>query len=276
MLSNKTSQIRQLYSLWPNNLKLLLAITLSVIVDAAIANDNFGYEIAQEADLRESDFLDFKVNLRMTLKDQRDRQAIRELDIRQLEIADVGDRSILVIREPRAIRGTALLSHAQKNREDDQWIFLPAVNRVKKIASRNKSGPFLGSDFAYEDLVSQELEKFVYSLLREELFNGASFWVVERVPVDPFSGYSRQIAWYDKEEYRIERVEYYDKHEALLKTLTLTDFRKYHNKFWKAHTMHMENVQTGKSTTLVWSNFQFANGFTAERDFSVSAIRRMR
>jgi len=82
---------------------------------------------------------------------------------------------------------------------DDQWLYLPALKRLKRISSRKKSGPFMGSEFAYEDMSSQEVEKYRYKWLRDETVEGRDAYVVERRPTYEYSGYTRQIVWIDKE-----------------------------------------------------------------------------
>lgn len=247
---------------------------------AAIQNiwaaGNKGYEIALEVDKRGSNFVDLKVDMEMIIRSADGRETSRQLSIRQLEMENDGDRSLLVIRSPRALRGSAVLSHAHPDRSDDQWIFLPAVKRVKKITSNNKSGPFLGSDFAYEDLVYQEVDRFTYKFLKEDLIGSTEYWVVERTPLDDHSGYSKQLTWYNKSKYRVERIEYYDKHQRHSKTLTMTDFRLYEGQFWKPHLMVMESVLNSRSTQMIWSEFVFDNGFLSKRDFSTTALRRTR
>ena len=208
----------------------------------------------------------------MNLVDANGRQAQRLLEISQLERENEGDLTLLVIKGPKQVRGTALLSHANKNEPDDQWLFLPAVNRVKKIASRNKSGPFLGSAFAYEDLVSQEVEKFDYRLVSEQ----TDAYVVERIPRDKYSGYSKQIVWYDSNNYLPIQILYFDQQGRELKTLKLMKYQKHDGRFWKSHHMIMTNSQTGRATELIWSQVELISNFSREKDFSIPALRRTR
>ena len=102
---------------------------------------------------------------------------------------------------------------------------------MKRIASNNKAGPFMGSEFAYEDISSQEVEKYTYRYLRDEVLDGQSTFVVERDPVDSRSGYSRQVVWYDQSEYRLIKLEFYDRKETLLKTLTFQEYEQYLGQF---------------------------------------------
>ena len=125
-----------------------------------------------------------------------------------------------------------------------------------------KSGPFMGSEFAYEDLTAQELAKYDYKYLREEKCSGGECYVIERIPTEAQSGYHRQLVWIDTEELRAWRVEYYDRKDALLKVLTLDKYELYKDRYWRAHAMTMENVQTDKRTVLDWSNYTFGSGLT--------------
>ena len=113
-----------------------------------------------------------------------------------------------------------MLTFSHKAGDDDQWLYLPAVTRVKRIASANKSGSFMGSEFAYEDIGSQDVEKFTNKYLREETYEGMPCLVMERYPISPYSGYKRELFWIDKAEYRPFKIDYHDRKDSLLKTLT--------------------------------------------------------
>ena len=192
-----------------------------------------------------------------------------------LEVLGDGDKLLIIFDRPRDISGTAFLTFTHTTGPDDQWLYLPALKRVKRISSNNKSGPFVGSEFAYEDLTSQEVEKYTYKYLRNETENGLDSYVVERYPVDPKSGYTKQIIWYDTEHYRIQKVEYYDRKEDLLKTLTYDGYRQYLDQYWRPDRMFMQNHQTGKSTELVWLEYQFNTGLE-DRDFDRNSLRSAR
>ncbi len=211
----------------------------------------------------------------MTLRNRRGEESVRELRSRSLEVADDGDKSLIIFDSPPDQEGTALLTYSHKSGPDDQWLYLPALKRVKRIASRNKSGPFVGSEFAFEDLSSQEVEKYGYRYVRDEVLDGEPCFVVERYPVDKYSGYTRQVAWIDKSEYRLRKVEYYDRKKSHLKTLTMHDFRQYLDKHWRPGRMLMVNHQTGKSTELVFGEYRFQGGLD-DSDFTKNSLKRAR
>ena len=131
----------------------------------------------------------------------------------------------------------------------------------------------MGSEFSYEDIASQEVEKYTYNYLGDEELNGLDCFVVEYDPVDRKSGYKRQIVWMDKAEYRVHKIDFYDRKDALLKTLTYEDYNQYLDKFWRSNRLVMINHQTGKKTELVFADWKFQTGMT-ERDFEKSALKR--
>jgi outer membrane lipoprotein-sorting protein len=252
---------------------LLLALLPPVIL--AETPEERGLAIATEADRRDTGFGDYTSDVKMILKNKQGQESVREIRSRTLEVENDGDKSMTIFDKPRDVQGTALLSFTHKEGPDDQWLYLPALKRVKRIASDNKSGPFMGSEFAYEDIASQEIEKYTYRYLRDENLDGMEVFVFERYPVDKKSGYTRQIIWMDKEHYKERKIEFYDRKDSLLKTLVFADFHQYLDQYWRAHDMHMENHQTGKSTRLLQNNYKFRSGLT-DRDFDKSSLKRAR
>lgn len=234
-----------------------------------------GLAIAVEADKRDLGWGDTKGKLVMLLKNSQGQSAKRQMRMHLLEGKGDGDKSMIVFDWPKDIDGTALLTWSHKSGDDDQWLFLPALRRVKRISSSNKSGSFVGSEFSYEDLSSQEIEKYKYKWLRDEACGTQQCFVINRYPVDKRSGYTRQETWIDKTEYRIQKIDYYDRKNSKLKTLTFTDYKQYLGKYWRAHLLTMVNHQTGKSTALQWTEYKFRTGL-GDGDFRRNALRRAR
>jgi len=255
----------------------VLASTATAALAAPPTPEERGFEIAARSDRSDRGFGDSSVELTMVLRNAAGKETRRTLRLSTLEIPDenVGDESLIVFDSPPDIDGTALLSHARILEPDDQWLFLPALKRVKRISSVNKSGPFVGSEFAFEDFTSLELNKFDYKYLRAEPCGDLECDVVERYPRYEHSGYTRQIAWIDTDVYQIRKVEFYDRRGDLLKTLTFDDYRRYRDAYWRAHALHMVNHQTGKSTDLLFSDYRFGMDFH-DTDFEKGALTRVR
>jgi outer membrane lipoprotein-sorting protein len=258
--------------------KLLTLLTLGLLasglVYAQTAEDK-GLAIAVEADKRDQGWSDSTTEMFMTLRNAQGQESKRRMRTKVLEVKGDGDKSLTIFDQPRDVKGTAFLSFTHAKRPDDQWLYLPALKRVKRISSANKSGPFMGSEFAYEDISSQEVEKYTYKYLRDEKIDGHDCFVIERKPTYEHSGYTRMISWVDKVMYQARKVEFYDRKNTLLKTLTISKHRQYLGKYWRAQQMDMVNHQTKKSTTLQWKNYKFKTGLT-DRDFDKNALKRLR
>ncbi|MEM7364185.1 MAG: outer membrane lipoprotein-sorting protein [Pseudomonadota bacterium] len=236
-----------------------------------------GFEIAARSDRTDRGFGDSQVTMEMVLRNRAGQESRRALTFRTLEVPDedFGDKSLILFQSPRDVEGTALLSYAKILDPDDQWLYLPALKRVKRISSANKSGPFVGSEFAFEDFTSTELNKYDYQYLREEEVDGMMMDVVERIPRYENSGYTRQIAWVDQEVHQTRRVDFYDRRNSLLKTLTMSDYREYEGGVWRTHKMTMVNHKSGKSTDMLFEDYQFNTGLT-DNDFVKGKLARLR
>jgi len=251
--------------------KIILAFSILCTLGLyAQTAEERGLEIAKAAEQADLGFNSSTVDLKMTLKNRNGQTSERSLMTKTLELTEDGDKSLIVFNSPKDVKGTATLTFTHKTVADDQWLFLPSIKRVKRISSNNKSGPFVGSEFAYEDLSSQEVEKYGYKFLSEV----GDLLVVEQDPVDPKSGYTKRVVTYNKAKgYRIEKVEFYDRKGSLLKTLTYSDYQLYKDKFWRAGSFNMVNVQSNKETRLEFSNYNF-DANLAEEDFTQVALKR--
>lgn len=236
-----------------------------------------GLAIAKEIDRRDAGWKDSRSSLKMVLKNRHGQSSSRELRTLSLEINQpgLGDKSMTIFDRPGDIAGTALLSFTKITKPDDQWLFLPAIKRVKRISSANKSGPFVGSEFAYEDLLSNEVARYTYKWIKDVSCGKLKCFKVERYPVYKNSGYTRQVVWIDQKEYRVLRVDFYDRKKSLLKTLKLQRYKQYLGKHWRALKQQMKNHQNGKVTTLTFSDFKFKSGLE-ESDFTSSKLKRVR
>ncbi len=253
----------------------LFGLSLLPLTASAESAEEKGLAIAIKADQLDTGWGDQTADLKMVLRNRHGQESSRKIRSRTLEVEGDGDKSLSIFDDPRDVKGTAFLSFTHATKPDDQWLYLPALKRVKRISSNNKSGPFMGSEFAYEDITSQEVEKYTYKYLREEDLDGRPTFVLERYPAYKHSGYTRLVTWLDKEMYQPLKVEFYDRKKSLLKTLVSSDYKQYQGKFWRPGKMSMVNHQTKKSTDLFWSNYRFKTGLT-DRDFDRNSLKRAR
>ena len=258
---------------------VLLAILAGTVgpsaAHAAASAEETGLRIATEARERQKGFGNFTARLEMILRNKRGKESRREVRLKVIEVEGDGDRTLFVFDRPRDVKGTAFLVHAHKDEPDDQWLYLPALKRVKRISSSKQSGSFMGSEFSYEDMGAVEVEKYAYRYLRDEPCGDLECTVSERIPVSRDSGYSRHLVWLDREELRTMQVQFFDRRDKHLKTLVVEDYEKHLDRYWRGSQITMTNHLTGKSTVLLWSDYEFGTDLDVG-DFTRTALKRVR
>lgn len=257
--------------------QLALILTGCMLGSVALAQtpEERGLEIATAVQAQDDGFVDSESAMTMTLINRSGKKSIRRMRSLVLEVQGDGDKSMSIFDEPADVKGTASLTHSHATEADEQWLFLPALKRVKRISSKNKSGPFMGSEFAFEDISSQEVDKYQHKYVGDDEFEGIPVYKIEAIPAYKYSGYTRLINWIDQERMVPVKVEYFDRKNSPLKTLVISNYEKYLDSFWRAGRMEMQNEQTGKSTILEWSDYKFQTGLT-DRDFESKALKRIR
>ena len=240
-------------------LPLMLLVSLNAWAISA-------YDLAKKTDAALSGFHDAVSEMKMTLVNANGQTRERTMFMKVLE-GESGDKSLMEFLTPADVKGTKFLNYEHFDRDDDQWLYLPALKRVKRIASRNKSGSFMGSEFSYEDLSAFNVEKYTYEGDAETVtLEGASYYKTVRIPKEENSGYTKQVSWIDPKSFVIKRVDYYDRKKALLKTAVFSDYREMDG-VWRIGKIVMTNHQNDKKTILVWEKEKIKTGLT-ERDFN--------
>lgn len=240
-----------------------------------------GLRLAEEAKAAAKGYHQQSATGRMVLRDAQGNTNERSFESRILEDLDETDeeglRGIIIFLSPPDIKNTALLTIGQKSADDYQWLYLPALKRVKRISGTSKTGAFVGSEFSFEDLSAAAIEDYEYKWLSEEPCPdqaGLTCNVIERRPKDDESGYSRIVSWEEVGTFRHFKTDFYDRKGTLLKTLTVTRQEKFNDRWWRAMDMVMSNHITGKSTQMLWSNYDFDTPLQAG-DFTVRALERL-
>ena len=254
---------------------VVLCLFLFGVSQVSYADVERGLAIAKERKLADEGWGDTQADMRMILRNAQGQESERIIRVKSWEMPNDGDKALTIFDKPRDVSGTAFLSFSKAVGADDQWIYLPALKRVKRINSKNKSGPFMGSEFAFEDMTSFEVEKYTYNYLGDQVVSGRPSHIVEQMPVDKNSGYTRQKVWIDQEYFYVVKIEFYDRKDKLLKILDLSDFKVHKDKFWRAHQSEMYNEQTGKSTVLIVDDIRFDTGLS-EDDFNSNKLRNVR
>jgi outer membrane lipoprotein-sorting protein len=217
-------------------------------------------------------FKDSSSHMEMQLINASKQQRTRKMKMIILE-KPMGNKSLMTFLSPADVKGTKFLTYEHLNKDDDQWLYLPALKRVKRIASKNKSGSFMGSEFSYEDLSSFSVEKFRFNGEAEEkTLDGVTYYVGTRIPKSKYSGYTKEVSWVDTKTFLIKQVDYYDKKHELLKSAFFQNYHKIKG-VWRVGKMTMINYQNGKKTILIWIDEKIKTGLK-ERDFHKRVLKK--
>ncbi len=191
--------------------------------------------------------------LAMTLINKSGAQRVRKIKQFTMDLGAV-EKSIMFFLSPADVKNTSFMSWTyDSDQGDDQWIYLPALKKTKRISSDSKSDYFMGSDFTYDDLGDRKLEDDTHKFLREETLDGKECYVVESVSKDEDYMYSKTLVWVDKSNFIGVKKEFYDEDEDLLKVLAIKEIEEISG-IWVIKNSEMENVQKNHRTTIVLSN----------------------
>jgi hypothetical protein len=251
--------------------RLMIATGLAAMTQPNIAFADSVSTMAKSRKMRRG-LTNSYADVKMTIK-TRGRKTVRQMRQYVLETANSGNQTINVFSNPTDVEGVAILTHSKLNGNDQQWLFLPSVGRVKRISSSNRSGAFVGSDFAYEDLSSLELEKFSFKSTRNTKLGSKSVIEVVYTPKYAGTGYSQIKSYLDPSHYQPIENHYFNARGDHKKTLKLSRYKSYGGA-WRPHALvmtdHIKNSVTDISFSAFKSNGTSATNFSANRFQRVS------
>ncbi len=237
----------------------LSAVLLSLMTGFAGAQSITGLKVMENVYNRPTG-PDITSELTMTLTNSRGSTRVRT--IRQF-IKEYGadEKKIMFFTAPADVKNTSFMdwSYGDSSKEDDMWIYLPALKKVKRISSENKSDYFMGSDFTYDDLGDRKPEQDTHKIIGEETIKGKDCYVIESTPKDPDYMYSKTVTWVVKDSWVGAKKEFYDEDGELLKTLTIHTIKKIDG-YWVILDMEMENVQKDHKTRMELRNVKIGSG----------------
>lgn len=211
--------------------------------------------------------------LTMTLIDSKGKERKRELV--QISASFPGvDKKIMEFAAPADVKGTAFMnwSYAETGKGDDQWIYLPALKRVRRISSDGKGDSFMGSDFSYDDLGVRHPDRDVHTIIGSEKVGDEECWIVESVPKEKDSQYSKTVSWISKQSPMGLKREFYDAKRKLLKVLTVVKTETQAG-YELITSTEMKNVQKNHRTTMVFGNVAIDQN-VSEDSFTERALMR--
>ncbi len=195
-----------------------------------------------------------------------DRRERSTLGFTKLAENGVDQRRVVRFLTPADVKGTATLLIEHSDGDDDIWIYLPALRKVRRLVANNKKDSFVGTDFSYGDVIGHKVEGWTHQLVGKESVDGVDTFVVESVPrtdaVRDTSGYAKRKTWIRQDNFVAIKGQYWDTSGALLKESTGRDVREIDpaEHKWQAFTLTMRNVQTGHSTEIVWKKLEVGVG----------------
>jgi outer membrane lipoprotein-sorting protein len=221
------------------------------------------YQVAVNVDERD-DGDDQTSDLEMILINKRNQQRIRKVVSYRKDYGE-DNKSVMFFLEPADVKNTGFLSwnYDDESKDDDQWLYLPALKKVRRISSSKKADYFMGTDFTYNDMGDREVDDYTYTHIDTEVIDGIECYHIERMPKDKDvikeSGYGRTEIWVRPDSWMMIKAIFYDKKLKLLKELNVSDIEEI-NGIWTAKTMHMNNIQKKHQTFFKFSNISYNTG----------------
>lgn len=231
----------------------LAAVVLFGVVTSAQAAELTGRQIVDEVDARHEAPYEYEEQV-MVLRDSAKRKEVRQLK-RFKRKTDEGARYLLGFTEPSGVSGTSLLTWQFDDKDDDQWLYLPAMgSKMKRIAKGGKRNYFMGTDYTYEDLASEPNSKFEYERLADQALDGQDHYVVKSIPIDEElkreSGYESRVLYVRKDIFFITQVDYYNKRGKFIKKQIYKKLEQIDGKMWRANFSYIKNADLDHETAV--------------------------
>jgi len=232
---------------------ILMAISLVLLmsqVPALAETDMDAKEIMRQVELQNS-AVDEVLDITMTLVDADGRERSRTATLYIKQKSGMDDMRLIRFHTPADIAKSAVLTIENSDRDNDQWVYLPAYHTTRRIATANRSDNYMGTDFAYEDITDPRIDEYQYAIVRQEKYREIECVIIESIPTAEKlvneTAYSKTVSWIDPGKFVTLKQEFYDKKGELLKVLTNLELEQYGEKYRWQQT-EMENVQTQHKT----------------------------
>ncbi len=231
-----------------------------------------GLEVMEKVDARD-DGKTMVSTSKMVLTNRQGRQRERQTKMIRKDYGQ-DQKSLFVFLQPADVAGTAFLnwSYDDVGKDDDKWLYMPALRKVRRIASSNTGDYFMGTDFTYDDMGQREPEEDTHRLLRQEKLGDLDCWVVESKPKEDDYQYSKVVKWVSQEYLLPVKAEFYDKRGRFLKRLQVSDIQKIDG-IWTAFSRFMDNKQEEHTTLLKIQTVKY-NQTVSDKIFKVASLKR--
>ena len=215
---------------------------------------------------------DMKARILMKLIDKGGQERIRDLTMLRKNYAEGGEQKYFIyFHQPADIKDTTFMVYKYPDKDDDRWLFIPAISLVKRIAANDKYSSFVGSDFTYEDVSGRKSKEDNHTLLRKEEINGKSCFVIESIPLGT-SEYTKRISWIDDVNFLPLKEEFYDKQNELYREFQALKIKDI-NGIPAVTERSMKNIKTGHRTDVTFQEIEYNLGI-GDDIFSERYLRR--
>ncbi len=236
-------------------MKIIISLITVLLVSHTFADMKKGREIAEKMDKANRGFIGEESTTNLILIDANGTKITREMDGLSKEEKDV-TKSLLEFQKPADVKGTKLLtwSFEEEGKDDNQWLYLPSIRRVKKINSKTRGSSFMGSEFSYADLTSQAIEKYNYKFIKDAKMGKQDIWIIERTPKEKGS-YKKVVLYISKSMLTALKSDYYNRRDELFKIAKFRKFKKYTvsgKTFFRANSIEMSNLLNKKKSLFIW------------------------
>ncbi len=260
-------------------MKKITSILIAMIFGASAFTQTLsGYDIMKKSDeVPKSKTSSYTAT--MTLTDKKGNTRIREVLEKSLELTD-STKSVIIFTKPKDVSGVGYLTISYKedssgNKKDsDNWLYMPAMKKVRRISGSESGGDFMGTDFTYDDMGDRGLNKDNFQLIGEENIDGASCYKVECKAKNSTEKNPRKICWIRKDNFMLCKAEFYDRQNELQRELICSDIKMVDG-FWTTGKMLMKNIQKDHSTLIEMNNVSYGEKID-ESLFSVAALEKGR
>jgi uncharacterized protein len=249
-------------------------------VHATTAADDGNAKALMQRNLAASKVLDAVFNTQIELTNAKGDKRLRRTDAWSRLLPNGQDNMRLTrFTDPPDVKGTGVLLIEHQGADDDMWVWLPALKKVRRLSASNKRDAFLGTDLSYGDVIGHRVEDWQHRIVREEKVGGADCVLVESLPRDPTtqsnSGYAKRWTWVQKDNASTVRSEFWDEAGQPLKTLLASDIQRVDSARdkWQAMRIEARNLQTGHSTVVTVTQYK-ANQNVPDQIFTTRELSR--